>query len=435
MCRPSLIFLCILLCQRPSLHANSWRFSFAGDQTDDQGTVVVSPDDMYLEMRGYGFEPGADVRLEESGRACVSDKPFRFSMRLDEGNYRVTVRLRGTQSDGEGCQTIRAENRRLMVERLHCECGVTVQASFAVNVRTPHISEDESVGLNAREYDSFQWDDRLTLEFNGNRPCVEWLEVVPAENTTTVFLAGDSTVTDQSKEPWCGWGQILPRLFKPSVVIANHAESGRSLRSFRNEGRWAKILSTMKPNDVVLIQFGHNDMKEKGQGVGPYQSYSELLREYVKEVRALQGHPILVTPMHRRWFSGDKIRNTHGDYPDAMRQVANELDVPLIDLHEMSAVMYNALGPSGSKSAFVHYPANTFPNQTERLKDDSHHNTYGAYSLALCVVKGIKDLKLDLAEELVDKLPDFDPANPVVPHVHDIPQSPFPVAFTTPEGS
>ena len=356
-------------------------------------------------------------------------------MRLAEGNYRVTINLRGPDQAGESRQTIRAENRRLMIEQAFCQCGETTEVSFIVNVRSPKISNEQSVRLKTREYESFQWDERLTLEFNGTRPAVEQIVVVPAENVTTVFLAGDSTVNDQFKEPWCGWGQILPRFFEPSVAVANHAESGRSLRSFRNELRWEKILSLMKPNDVVLIQFGHNDMKEKGEGIGPYQSYADSLRRYVTETRARHARPILVTPMHRRWFSDGKVKNTHGDYPDAMRQVAHELKVPLVDLHQMSAVMYNALGPEGSKSAFVHYPANTFPNQSERLKDDSHHNTYGAYALALCVVKSVREQQLDLADDLAEDIPTLDLRHPVLPHVQDLPRSPFPIAFSGPEGS
>src|SRR5207302_2127569 len=103
------------------------------------------------------------------------------------------------------------------------------------------------------------------------------------------------------------------------------------------------------------------------------------------------GQPVLVTSMNRRTFGADgKITNSLGDFPEAVRQVAREEKVPLIDLHAMSAKFYEAMGPTDSTRAFVQYPANTFPGQPKELKDNTHFNAYGAYELARCVVEGIK---------------------------------------------
>lgn len=117
--------------------------------------------------------------------------------------------------------------------------------------------------------------------------------------------------------------------------------------------------------------------------------------------------------MHRRNFDDEgKVINIHGDYPEAMRQTAREEKVALIDLHAMSEAFYEALGPEGSKKAFVHYPLGTFPGQNRELKDNSHFNNYGTYELAKCIVEGIKANKLGIAKFLVDDVPPFDPAYP-----------------------
>lgn len=160
---------------------------------------------------------------------------------------------------------------------------------------------------------------------------------------TTLFLAGDSTVTDQDLEPWGSWGQMITRYFTPDVVVANYAASGLTLSSFKGGKRLDKLLSFMKPGDYLFIEFGHNDQKDKGEGRGPWQSYTNSLMEYVKAARQKGGIPVLVTPTERRHFLNDReLKHTHGDHPDAMRNVAKDLDVPLIDITAMTTQMYEA---------------------------------------------------------------------------------------------
>jgi hypothetical protein len=131
------------------------------------------------------------------------------------------------------------------------------------------------VVLNERERGSLTWDEKLTLEFNGPRPCLETLELERIESVPTVFLAGDSTVTDQPREPSASWGQMLPRWFRPDVAIANHAESGETLKSFISGLRLAKVLSQIRRGDYLFIQFGHNDEKESWP-----QTYAEARTTY-----------------------------------------------------------------------------------------------------------------------------------------------------------
>ena len=169
----------------------------------------------------------------------------------------------------------------------------------------------------------------------------------------------------------------------------------------------------MKQGDYLFIEFGHNDQKQKGEGTGPFTSYKKDLKFYISEVKKKGGIPVLVTSMHRRNFdSTGHINNTLGDYPEAVRQTATEENVTLIDLNAMSKIMYESWGPEKSIKAFVHYPANTYPNQDKKLEDNTHFNTYGAYEIARCIVQGIKDNKLPITKYLKKGIAPFDPANP-----------------------
>lgn len=278
--------------------------------------------------------------------------------------------------------------------------------------------------LKAREKASemWSWDDKLTLEFNNARPALCSLEITRAEAAPTVYLLGDSTVCDQPQEPYNSWGQMLPRFFKAGVAVANHAESGESLRSSLSARRLDKVLSTMRAGDYVLIQFGHNDMKEKGAGVGAFTTYKADLKRFVDAARQKGGTPVLVTSMNRRTFDREgKVTNSLGDYPEAVRQLAQEEKVAMIGLNAMSKPFYEALGPDKSKLAFA-------PG------DPTHHNAYGSYELARCVVEGIRANKLGLAAFLADDVAPFDPSHPDALEEFKIPPSPS-AASTRPDGS
>ena len=378
------------------------KFDF-GPGKVEPGFIQVLPSTLYSKELGHGFEPGSKVVGVDRGGDdplrddyCTADGPFLFSVALPEGNYNVKVTL-GDKA-GESNTTVKSESRRLMVESERTATGAFATRTFTVNVRASRIASDGAVKLKSRELDYLHWDDKLTLEFNGTKPCVCGIEITPASDAVTVYLAGDSTVTDQPREPWNSWGQMLPRFFKSGVAVANHAESGESLKSFIGERRLEKVLSTIKPGDYLFIQMGHNDQKERGAGVGAFTTYKDSLKRFVAEARKHEAFPVLVTPVSRRSFGPDgHVTNNLGDYPEAVRQAAKEEGVPLIDLNAMSKPFYEALGPEGSKKAFV---------------DNTHHNNYGSYELARCVVEGIRQNKLGLARFVEDGLPTFDPSRP-----------------------
>ena len=415
------------------------RFSF-GPGKLETGFIQVLPDTHYSRELGYGFIGAAKITGMDRGGTdpqhshfCTSDTPFFFTANVPEGNYNVTVTL--GDRDGESTTTVKAEARRLMLERVHTAAGEIVSRTFTVNVRRSRLKSGEDVRLKADEKGSLDWDDQLTLEFSDARPCLEGLEIIPVNDAITVFIAGDSTVCDQGKEPWCAWGQMLPRFFRAGVAIANHAESGESLRSFTGARRLQKILETIKAGDILLIQFGHNDQKDHSPGAGAFTTYKANLKLYVDEARKRGAIPVLITSMNRRTFDAEgRITNSLGDFPAAVRQLAREENVPLIDLNAMSKTLYEAWGPDGSTRAFVHYPADTFPGQTKALKDNTHFNPYGAYELAKCVVEGIKANKLGIARFLVDDMPAFDPAHPDPVEKWSVPASPA-VVSTKPEGN
>jgi lysophospholipase L1-like esterase len=372
-----------------------------GGFRDIGNDVPVSPTNIYSSEAGYGFEPGAKLERTIDG-AIRSSEPFYFSVKLPEGNYRVTVWL-GDRS-GESTTTVKAELRRLMLEKVHAGLDERVSRSFIVNLRTPKISETNHVHLKPREQTSeiWDWDDKLTLEFNGSNPCVSFLRIRKAD-VPTVYLIGDSTVCDQPAEPWNSWGQMLPRFFKPDVAVANHAESGETVADSLRAQRFEKIFSLMKPGDYLFVQFGHNDMKS--HATNALDIYKSDLRKIVERTRTLGGTPVLVTSMERK---NGVEQDTLMGYPQAVRDVAKEENCALIDLNAMSRVFYKALGEDIGKA----------------FQDGTHHNNYGSYELAKCVIEGIKQTQLPLAKSIADDFGDFDPATPDPPGTFEMPASP-----------
>jgi lysophospholipase L1-like esterase len=428
-----------LRAQTAQIEKTVFKFDFGSGKVAP-GYTQIAQTTVYKKELGYGFEDASAVSCVDRGGKdslrgdfCASDKPFLFSVALPEGNYNVTLTF--GDAKGESSTTVKVESRRLMLEKVQTKTGKFETRSFTVNIRNSKIPTGGEVKLKEREIGVFHWDDKLTLEFNDKRPCVAALEITKADDAITVYLAGDSTVTDQTKEPWAAWGQMLPRFFKRGVAIANHAESGETLKAFRGEKRLDKILSQIKAGDYLFIQFAHNDQKPGGSYVEPFTTYKEQLKFYIAEARKRGAFPVLVTSMHRRAFDANgKLTNSLGDYPEAMRQTAKEENVALIDLNIMSRTLYEALGPEESIKAFVHYPANTFPEQPQPLKDNTHFNSYGAYELARCIVEGIRANKLGIAKFLVDDVKAFDPARPDSVDKWTLPASPF-IAIEKPAGN
>jgi lysophospholipase L1-like esterase len=329
-----------------------------------------------------------------------------FSVPLPEGNYRVTLRIGDRNRAAD--TTVKAEARRLMLRNIRTRAGEVVTRSFVVNVRDATLPAPpknapggDRVRLFDREAGSPSWDDRLTIEWLGD-PAVASLRIEPVD-VPTLYLVGDSTVTDQRSEPAASWGQMLPALLDDRIAVANHAESGETLKSFLTGLRFDKVLSGMKRGDWLFIQFGHNDQKAQWPQThaDPVHTYPAYLRAYIAESRARGAHPVLVTSPERRTFKGTRIEATLADYVAAAKRVAAEEGVPLIDLNAASTAIYEALGPERAPLAF-----------NDGGRDATHHNNYGAWLLANAVAEGMRGID-ELSTHVAS--PRFDPARPPLP--------------------
>jgi lysophospholipase L1-like esterase len=374
---------------------------------------MTKPQPVYSEETGYGYDvltPNQGMQNENGRKGDGSGTaPFYYSVKVDDGNYRVRVVLGSKKRVGE--TTVRAEGRRLMVHNVATKKGKTATFEFVVNKRSPRIDDKTLVRIKDREKDYLAWDDKLTLEFNGDAPQVQSIHIERDDDVPTIYLCGNSTVVDQNSEPWASWGQMITRWFGPEVAISNHAESGLTARTFIGSGRLDKILTTLKAGDYVFVEFGHNDEKEKRPGDGAWYHYVYNLKIFVDQVRAKGAEIVFCTPTQRRAFDDDHktIKNTHGDFSAAMKSVAEREKVPVIDLNQMTKTFFETLGFEDSKRALVHYPKELYGRD---LADNTHFNPYGAYEVAKCVVMGMKQLQLPIVRFLRPKWQDFDPAQP-----------------------
>lgn len=421
----SLLTLCAALLM--PLTATAQKFDFSGSRKARDGYIAVTPDMRYDASTGYGYDFVASP-------AKGSHDPYYFSVAVPDGNYKVTVVL-GSRKKA-AVTTVRAESRRLFLERVATKRGEQKTCSFVVNKRTPRIDDRESVRIKAREQGKLNWDDRLTIEVNGPVPCLSELIVEPADDdVTTLFLCGNSTVVDQDYEPWASWGQMIPRWFDGYVAVANYAESGESANSFLGAGRLKKILSQARPGDYLFVEFGHNDQKQRGPGKGAYYNFATELKTFVDEARSHGMTIVFVTPTQRRSFDDEgRIQETHADYPDAMRWVAQREQVPVIELHDMTRTFFETLGVEGSKRSLVHYPAGSFPGQPKPLADNTHFNPYGAYEISKMVAEGIRQLQLPLAAHLKDLTDTYSPSAPDDPDSFVWDDAPF-VEVLKPDGN
>ncbi len=235
---------------------------------------------------------------------------------------------------------------------------------------------------------------------------------------TRVWLIGDSTVADYSLEkdyqlkryPIMGWGQVFQSFLSSdsldlvkhlirtdSVIVEDRARGGRSTRSFFEEGRWADILRSLRRGDLVMIQFGHNDASvNKGERYTSLPGYREFLRLYVTQSREKGAIPILVTPVARNypWKDG-RLGNTHGEYPGAMREVAAELGVFLIDLTALSIDFFSERGRDYVTSTyFMNFPPGIYPGYPDGSSDNTHFQPAGATAVASLVFRAMKELKV-----------------------------------------
>jgi lysophospholipase L1-like esterase len=212
----------------------------------------------------------------------------------------------------------------------------------------------------------------------------------------TVFVAGDSTAATYATAdvPRAGWGQALGVFLRRDVAVVNEALSGASSKSFYDLGRLDRILAAIRPGDHLLISFGHNDAKEdQARHTDPYTTFHDYLRHYLDGARAAGAHPVLVTPVERRRFDATGAAyESHGAYPDAMRQLAAATRTPLVDLTALSLALWQRLGIEGTRSHFLWLEPGVSPNHPDGVQDNTHFQAHGAIEVARLVVADLRRL-------------------------------------------
>jgi len=378
-------------------------FNFMSEEAHSGGTVV-RPDEAYSIEKGYGFDLGTKPG---------ADSPFFFSVKVPEGNYRITVTFGDVAAATD--TTVRTESGHIMATNIVLAANTFTTREFIANVRRPEIQPPPPKNAPggtmvhmflAGEAEARQWDEKLTIEFNGSHPGPAWLTIERDDKVPTLFTAGDSTVGDPRRGPGGNWPTQLCQFLKPEIALCNSAEGGETTKSFITGQRLDKVLSQMKAGDFFLIQFAHNDSKPQWPQsyTEPATTFKAYLGVYLAETKRRGATLVLVTPMERR-SNGDTV----GPWARAMREFAAEHKVPLIDQWAMSKVMWTALGADVGTA----------------FNDQTHLNGYGGYLLAKNIVRGIKENVPELAKFIVDDFTDMDPAHPEPPPSY-LKQSPGP---------
>ena len=243
--------------------------------------------------------------------------------------------------------------------------------------------------------------------------CLGLVAFITAHKKVTIFSIGDSTMADYNIDEWSknnggknyplrGWMMAMPQFVKKDVIIHNAAISGISSKSFRDEGAWQKVIEQVKPGDYVFIQFGHNDEKaDSANHTDARTGFRQNLINYINETKTKGAHPILFTSLVRRKFdTNGKLVDTHGDYVTVVRELANEMNIPLVDLNKLTGKLVEQMGPEDSKKLFLYIEPGLFSKLPEGKKDDTHLCEFGATKVAELTAQEIKRLKLPLAKHL-----------------------------------
>jgi lysophospholipase L1-like esterase len=312
---------------------------------------------------------------------CSGTTSIKCHFDVSPGNYDVTVGIGSATKAANTSMSVEA--RRQVLTVVATAAGKVVPTTVTVNVRNPEGQPTGEGGVGTPGLD---------ITFGGSAPAISSLTVTRANAPLVAYLAGDSTVCDQPTAPYTGWGQILPTDVRSGAVVANYADSGESSGSFlANHALFPTLKALIKSNDLVLIQFGHND-KDTSES-----AFHSNLSAMVNGVRERGGIPVLVTPPVRRLFNGATltptalhVNNKGVDLPAVIRALGKSANVPVIDLTAKSKNLVQGLGPSGSQKIYL-------SKASDGVSDNTHFSQYGATQMANLVVQGVRDLNLPLA--------------------------------------
>lgn len=229
----------------------------------------------------------------------------------------------------------------------------------------------------------------------------------PSPDVPRLYVIGDSTaaVNPPERYPRMGWAQVLQEHFDPrKLLVEDKARGGRSAKSFFEEGAWAAVCANLKKDDYVLIQFGHNDSKkaDPARYTDPATTYQQHLRTYVADARARQAIPVILTSINRNaWEDDSTLKDTLGDYPEAARDVARELGVPLIDLHALTKDLFESLGREKTNRFFMNLKKGASANYPEGSTDNTHLQEPGARAISGLVAGAVSRLEIPLKDALL----------------------------------
>ncbi|MGX9461249.1 rhamnogalacturonan acetylesterase [Shewanella sp. A14] len=230
------------------------------------------------------------------------------------------------------------------------------------------------------------------------------MTVFANEQPMHVYMVGDSTMSikEMKDYPETGWGMPFSTFFDGTIVVDNRAKNGRSTRTFISELRWQGVIEQLKINDIVIIQFGHNDQsKHKLDRYTPPDEFVTNLTQFINDVRERRGIPLLMTPITRRYFDEQgKIKDTHPIYADLVRRVAKETLVDFIDMERVTQEYFQSLEDAGSAMRFMHLAANVHPNYPNGVTDNTHLNELGAREVAQLVLAQLRVIDHPLVTHL-----------------------------------
>jgi lysophospholipase L1-like esterase len=369
------------------------KFDF-GTGTAAAGYTKVTPTTTYSTALGYGFENGTVTAVSRGGADILrgdycTGTSFDFSVTLPQGYYLVTLYL--GDLNGTSATTVWGEQRRLFIDRFGTASGQIAVKTFAIARRAPK-NATVTIIETLQESSYVDFDNKLTLNFTGAKPCVCGVEIVPIDTAITVFLGGNSTLVDQPGAAYGEWGQYFTKFFTSKVCIDNEAQSGETAHNFILEHRLDMIMSLMKPGDYFFMEFGTND----GKTDTATAKYIPSLQQMIDSTLAKKGIPIVVTPACRV-NDVDSSKSIYG-IPDTTRKYAKLLNAKIIDLNSMTLTLKKAVGANASKM----YVSG----------DPTHFCNFGGFELARCMALGIINANLDLAKYLNTDLPVFNLSKP-----------------------
>ncbi len=222
----------------------------------------------------------------------------------------------------------------------------------------------------------------------------------------TIHLCGDSTMAEKNLSngnPERGWGMMFQNFLDDGATVINYAQNGRSTKSFIDKGLWDKVYQAIRPGDYVFIEFGHNDAKESDpeRYAAPWGAYQDNLRRFIDETRQKGSTPVLLTPVARRWFKNGRLdRDCHGDYPAAMKAVAEEKGVILLDITTPTLDWIEGLGDEASRPYFMHLAPGQYACAPEGKTDNTHTVASGARKVAEIVCGKVREQLPEIAEHL-----------------------------------